>query len=80
MRFTKTIYLESGRDNLVEAIVSARVTFENGIPFVSDFETSRAMTPVEIEAAKEELIDRARCYPETGEPEREIFPAFFDWL
>jgi len=78
MKFTKTIYLESGRENIVEAIVSARVTFENGIPFVSNFETNRAMTPVEIEAAKEELIDRAMCYPETGEPDREIFPAFLD--
>lgn len=68
MKFNKVIYVERGME-VVSVLVSGRVTLENGKRFVSEFEADYPLRQSETELAKEELIERAACYPETGQNE-----------
>lgn len=65
MNYNKVIYVERGIEE-VSAHVSALITRENGRLYLSNFNSDYPLHPAEQERAEEELIERARCYPETG--------------
>jgi hypothetical protein len=66
MTFSKVIYLDRGTFE-VSALVSAEIIVnENSLFELSNFRADEILRPAEVEMAKEELIDRARAFPEAG--------------